>query len=60
MEEDSCHAHGRHRREGVAIVLKHRVGKEALQAVRDAVANAKTFGYDGCEVGKLFQLLPFW
>ena len=59
MEEDGRHADGRHRRNSVAVVLKHGIREQALQAMRHAVTDAEAFGYDGGQVGKLFELLPF-
>ena len=54
MDEDGGHAYGGHGGDGVVIVLEDFVGEEALEAGRDAVADAETFLYDGAEVGERF------
>ena len=54
MDEDGGHAYGGHGGDGVVIVLEDFVGEEALEAGRDAVADAETFLDDGAEVGERF------
>ena len=52
--EDGGHAYGGHSGDGVGVVLEDFVGEEALEAGRDAVADAETFLDDGAEVGERF------
>ena len=60
VQEDRCHAYRRHGGNGVAVVFEHRIREETLQTMGGAVIEAEAFRYNGPQIGKLFELLPFW